>query len=241
MSGHSKWAKTHRQKEATDKKRSSLFTKVAKNIIVAARDGKDPEINFKLRLAIDQARSANMTKDNIERAIARGAGELGGDIIEAVLYEAFGPAGVGLLIEGTTDNRNRTSAETKAVLNKLGGNLGSSNSVQWMFEQKGVIRILKNEYKEKGVENVQLELIDFGADDVQAENGGLTIYTSRENLREIEQKIKEAGYKIDYAGMEWIAKDEVDISDDDKIKINKLIEGLEDLDDVNCVYSNAKL
>lgn len=241
MSGHSKWATTHRQKEATDKKRASIFTKLARKIIVAAKEGKDPETNFTLRLAIDQARAANMPKDNIERAIARGAGELGGEVIEEVLYEAFGPAGVGLLIEGTTDNRNRTSSEVKAALNKLGGTLGGANSVKWMFEHKGVIRILENNYKEKNIEEVQLELIDFGAEDVTAEQGGLTINTTRENLKPVEKAIQDTDYKIDYAGLEWLAKDSADISDDDKEKVNKLIEGLEDLDDINCVYSNANL
>lgn len=241
MSGHSKWATTHRQKEAADKKRASIFTKLARNIIIAAKEGKDPETNFKLRLAVDQAGTANMPKDNIERAIARGAGELGGEIIEEVLYEAFGPAGVGLLIEGSTDNRNRTSSEVKAVLNKIGCSLGGTNSVKWMFEQKGVIRILQESYKDKSSDEAQLELIDFGADDVKEEQGGLTIYTGREKLKPVEQKIKEAGYKIDYAGLEWIAKEETDISDADKEKLHQLTEAMEEQEDVNCVYSNAKL
>jgi len=241
MSGHSKWATTHRAKEAADKKRASIFTKLARNIIVAAKEGKDPDMNFKLRLAIDQARAANMPKDNIERAIARGAGELGGEQIEEVLYEAFGPEGIGMLIEGTTDNRNRTSSEVKAALNKFGGSLGSANSVKWMFEQRGVIRILEESYMDKDLDEVQLELIDFGAEDVNQEQGGLTIYTTRQNLKAVEQKIKDAGYKLDYAGLEWIAKDSQNISDELKEKVNKIIEGLEDLDDVNCVYSNANL
>ncbi len=241
MSGHSKWATTHRAKEAADKKRASIFTKLARNIIVAAKEGKDPNMNFKLRLAIDQARAANMPKDNIERAIARGAGELGGEQIVEVLYEAFGPEGIGMLIEGTTDNRNRTSSDIKAALNKLGGSLGSTNSVKWMFEQKGVIRILEDSYKDKDLDEVQLELIEFGSEDVNQEQGGLTVYTSRENLKSVEQKIKNAEYKLDYAGLEWIAKDSQNISDELKEKINKIIEGLENLEDVNCVYSNANL
>jgi len=241
MSGHSKWATTHRAKEAADKKRASIFTKLARNIIIAAKEGKDPDMNFKLRLAIDQAKAANMPKDNIERAIARGAGELGNEIIEEILYEAFGPNGIGLLIEANTDNRNRTSAEVKAALNRFGGSLGGSNSVKWMFEQKGVMRILKDAYQDKDVEEIQLEIIDFGAEDVNEEQGGLTIYTTRQNLKPIEKKIKDAGYKTDYAGLEWIAKDSVDISDADKEKINKLVEALDDLDDVNCVYSNVNL
>lgn len=240
MSGHSKWATTHRQKEATDKKRASLFTKLAKNIIVAAKEGKDPETNFKLRLAIDQAKSANMPKENIERAIARGAGELGGEVIEEVLYEAFGPFGAGLLIESATDNRNRTSAEIKATLNKMEGSLAGSNSVKWMFDQKGVIRILKDSYKDKDAQEVQLELIDYGTEDVKEEQGGMTVYTSREDLKSVENKISQSGYKIDYAGLEWIAKEKVYLSDEKKEKINMLIEELEDLDDINCVYVNVE-
>ncbi|HUT22461.1 MAG TPA: YebC/PmpR family DNA-binding transcriptional regulator [Candidatus Bipolaricaulota bacterium] len=240
MSGHSKWATTHRQKEASDKKKASVFTKLARNIILAAREGKDPEANFKLRLAIDQARASNMPKDNIERAIARGAGELGGDVIEEVLYEAFGPAGVGLLIEGTTDNRNRTVSDVKAVFNKMGGALGGANSVKWMFEQKGVIRVPADALAGKSEDQVALEIIDFGADDVKSEEGGLTVLTTRENLKNLENEIRQAGLSPDYAGLEWISKEKVEISADDKAKLEEIIEALEDSDDISCVYSNAK-
>ncbi|MFZ5364639.1 MAG: YebC/PmpR family DNA-binding transcriptional regulator [Patescibacteria group bacterium] len=241
MSGHSKWATTHRAKEVADKKRASVFTKLARNIIVAARDGKDPDMNFKLRLAIDAARDANMPKDNIERAVARGAGELEGAVIEEVLYEAFGPAGIGLLIEGATDNKNRTASEIKVLLSKLGGSLAGSNAVKWMFEQKGVIRILSESYVGKNLDAVQLEMIDFGAEDVKEEDGGLTVYTTRESLKPVEQKIRDAGYQIDYAGLEWIAKENVQLSETDIQKLNSMTEALEEQDDVNGVYSNAKL
>lgn len=241
MSGHSKWATTHRQKEVADKKRASIFTKLARNIVVAAKDGKDPEMNFKLRLAIDQARAANMPKDNIERSVAKGAGELGGAIIEEVLYEAFGPQGAGLLIEATTDNKNRTVSDIKAILNKLGGSLGGANSVKWMFEQKGVIRIPQEAYQGKNLDDFQLELIDFGASDVKEESGGLTIYTTREDLKSAEEKIRQAGYKMEYAGLEWIAKEQLDLSNEDNEKIEKIIEALDELDDVSSVYTNVNI
>jgi len=142
MSGHSKWAQIKRQKGATDQKRGNLFTKLAKGITIAARDGGgDPASNFKLRLAVDQAKQSNMPKDNIERAIKRGAGELEGGQIEEAIYEGFGPSGVAIIIETLTDNKNRTVSNVKHILTKYGGGLGSSNSVLWQFERKGVVRI----------------------------------------------------------------------------------------------------
>jgi len=228
MSGHSKWSKIKRQKGAADQKRGNVFTKLGKNISLAAKNGKDPDMNPSLRSAIDTARAANMPKSNIEKAILRGAGEIPGQILEESTYEGYGPNGVAIIIQTITDNKNRTTSFIKSILSKHNGSLGGPNSVAYMFDTKGVIRI------EKTDEELQLKAIDAGADDVIEEENGLTIYSNPSDLENIKKQLG----KVDYAEIEMIPQNKVDV---DTEKLNKLIEELEENDDVNKVYTNANL
>ncbi|HCC22655.1 TPA: YebC/PmpR family DNA-binding transcriptional regulator [Candidatus Falkowbacteria bacterium] len=239
MSGHSKWANIQTRKGAQDKKRANLFSKLTKNIIIAARGGADLETNFKLRLAVDKAKESNVPKDNIERAIAKGSGAAGGDQIEEVIYEGYGPSGAAILITAATDNRNRTSSEIKHILTKFGGSLGGPNSVQWMFEHKGVIRINQSQVKDK--DEFQLELIDMGADDVREEDGGLTVTMEAGQFGKLKKALEDKGVETEYAEVEWVAKDEVETTEDTKKKIESLFDALEDNDDVSNYYSNSGL
>lgn len=231
MSGHSKWSTIKRQKAAQDQKRGNIFTKLARNIAVAAKNGKDPEMNPSLRQAIDTARSANMPKDNIEKAILRGSGELPGQQIEEATYEAYAPGGVALIIEVITDNKNRTVAAIKSSLSKFNGKLAGSNAVAYMFQKKGVIRI------ENANEELQLKAIDAGAEDVLEEEGGLTIHTAIQDLDEISKALG----KVDYAGVDMVPETKVEVEDNTKATLDKLLTELEENDDVNNIYNNAGL
>ncbi|MDD2807248.1 MAG: YebC/PmpR family DNA-binding transcriptional regulator [Patescibacteria group bacterium] len=236
MSGHSKWATTHRQKSVTDAKRGAVFTKLAKNISVAARlGGSDVEANYQLRLAVDKAKEANMPKDNIERAVKRGTGELDGGKIEETTYEGFGPENTAFIIECLTDNRNRTSANIKHLLSKYDGNLGGPSSVSWMFEIKGVIRI-KNINPE-----LELELIDAGADDIMSEDGGVTIYCQSNNLKKVTDFLTQKHITTDYAEIEQVPKEKKTISTAGQARVEKLFNELEDDEDVNNYYTNADI
>jgi YebC/PmpR family DNA-binding regulatory protein len=235
MSGHSKWSKIQRQKGVTDSRRGSLFTKHSKNITIAAKNGGDPTMNFSLRLAIDRAKQDNMPKDNIDKAIKKGTGELGSVNYEDVMYEGYAPGGVPIIIVGITDNKNRTTPEVKAILSKNGGSLGAQNSVAWMFEHKGVIYIEDAKVKEK--DELMLELLDTGADDV-AEEDGLTIYTTFENFENVKKFLDTKNIDTDYSEIEWVAKDKMEVDDSRGEKIQKIIDLLEEHDDVNAVYSN---
>jgi YebC/PmpR family DNA-binding regulatory protein len=235
MSGHSKWATTKRQKGAADAKRGAIFTKLAKAITVAAKlGGGDAETNFRLRLAMDKAKSANMPKDNIERAVKRGTGELTGGIIESVSYEGFGPGGSAFIIEALTDNRNRTSAAVKHILTKYGGSLGSPNSVMRLFDQKGIIRIKQID------DNLELELIDAGCQDIVREDEGVTIYTVPADLKKIKDFLENKKIEVEYAEIELVAKEKKQVSTDEDEKIQKLMADLEDDEDVNNYYTNAE-
>ncbi|MFW0838149.1 MAG: YebC/PmpR family DNA-binding transcriptional regulator [Candidatus Komeilibacteria bacterium] len=233
MSGHSKWATTKRQKASADAKRSNLFTKLAKNIAIAARDGSDPETNFKLRIAIDRAKKLSLPKDNIERAIKNGSGELTGQQIEEILYEAYAPDGIALLIATITDNKNRTVSEIKHLLTKAGGSLGSSGSVLWMFTRRGVIYLNDSNLKEEQ----ELALIDAGAIDIDRNEDKIIIYTSDTDFKAVEEVARNAKLDIDDSDLEYIAKDIVVPPQPDKI--TKLMDQLDELDDVQNVYTNA--
>ncbi|MCD4705546.1 YebC/PmpR family DNA-binding transcriptional regulator [bacterium] len=243
MSGHSKWATTKRQKEVTDKKRGAIFSKLAKNITVSAREGgKDIETNFNLRMFVEKAKNANMPKDNIERAIKKGTGELKGEIIEKILYEAIGPDNTFFIIEAITDNKNRSVAEIRNIFSKLGGSLASKNSVMWQFEKKGIIRIKNQELKIKNldIEEFELNLIDYGAEDIQKEDENLIIYTKRKKLQEVKEKIEKNNIKIESAEIKFIPKEIKKITDQRKIEsIKKLFEALDECDDVNNFYTNV--
>lgn len=234
MSGHSKWATTHRQKSAADAKRGAIFTKLAKNISVAARlGGGEIDTNFRLRLAVDKAKEANMPKDNIERAIKRGTGELDGGKIEETSYEGFGPEKTAFIIDCLTDNRNRTSANIKHLLSKYDGALGGPNSVSWMFDLKGVIRI-------KNINpDLELELIDAGADDIKAEDDGITIYCPANSLKRVTDFLAQKNISTDYAEIEQVPKEKKSVSEATKERLEKLFTELEDDEDVNNYYTNA--
>jgi YebC/PmpR family DNA-binding regulatory protein len=238
MSGHSKWATIRHKKGAADAKRAALFTKLSKAITVAAREGGDPEFNFSLRTAIDKALAGNMTKDRIDTAVKRGTGEIEGGIIEEVIYEGYGPGGAAVLIEALTDNRNRTSASLKHAFTKNGGSLGSSGSVQWMFERKGVVRASgKDELSDED----QLTLMDAGAEDIDREDG-LHVFTSADSeLAKLRGAVQQLGLTLEDAGLEWIAKDENEADDETKGALMKLFETLDEDEDVSNIYSNVTL
>lgn len=239
MSGHSKWSKIKRQKGAEDAKRANIFTKLAKNIAVAAKDGPDPDMNFKLKMAIDQARSANMPKDNIQRAVDRGSGKSDEGQLEEAVYEAFGPAGVAIIIEAATDNKNRTVSDVKAILSKNNGSMGGPNSVSWMFDRKGTIRLAKEDNPNINFENLQLTAIEAGAEDILEEDEGITIYTKPTELTKVKDEIEKQDVKITNAEIEMIPKEQVKLGDKDKEKIEKLFEALEENEDVTNFHSNA--
>ena len=234
MSGHSKWATTKRRKEAVDAKRSANFTKLANIIAVAARGGADPEKNFSLRMAVDKAKSFSLPKENIDRAIAKGAGLSGGTALEEIIYEGFGPEGIALVIEAVTDNKNRAVSEIKHILNKYNGNLGGPGSTMWMFERKGVITL----DKESLADNEELSLIDAGADDIQTD-GGITVYTAIENFENLKKKIEEINLPILESGLEYLAKETVKPINEETLI--KLLDDLEACDDVSNYYSNAEI
>lgn len=234
MSGHSKWATTKRAKEAKDAKRSNIFTKLSKNISVAARDGSDIEMNFKLRMAVDKAKSFNMPKDVIERAIKKGSGELDGVQIESLLYEAYGPEGVALIIEVLTDNKNRTVSEIKHILSKHNGNLGNSGSVMWMFEAKGEIILVQDKINE----NEELKLIEAGAEDI-VKDEEIKVICAIDDLEKVKNNIVSAGFDVQSSEMSYIAKDKVNPENPEKIL--NLFDALDDNDDVNNIYVNADI
>jgi YebC/PmpR family DNA-binding regulatory protein len=241
MSGHSKWATIKRQKAATDAKRGAVFTKLAKVISLAAREkGADPAANFGLRLAIDRAKAANMPKENIERAIKRGTGELIGDKIEELIYEGFGPAKSQFIIKCLSDNKNRTAAKIRHLLAKHSGSLGS---VSWNFEQLGVIRIMAEELKNKNLtdQNFELEIIDAGAEDIVKEKEGLTIYGKIDQLPELKKLVEDKQVKAESAEIEYVAKEKLDLAQADQGKVEQLIEELEDDEDVSDYYTNVNL
>ena len=234
MSGHSKWATTKRRKESVDAKKSTNFTKLANIISVAARAGGDPETNFKLGIAIEKAKAGRLPKENIDRAIKRGTGELSGQQIEELIYEGFGPEGIVFVIEAITDNRNRTVGDVKHIMSKYGGSLGGPGSVMWMFEHKGIISLDKNKISD----DEQLALIDAGADDIESDNG-VTIYTSIENFKKIKEKVESMNLPILEAGLEYVAKEKIKPKNEETV--TKLYDDLDACDDVSNFYSNADL
>lgn len=239
MSGHSKWSTIKRKKGALDAKRGQVFTKMAKLITVTAKQGGgDPNANFKLRLAIDKAKSVNMPSDNIERAIKKGTGELAeGMQVEEIVYEAYGPGGAALIIEVITDNKNRTLSEVKHILSKNDGRLSEAGSVNWMFEKKGVIRISFISDEEK--EEIEMAAIDSGASDIIEEDKSLVIYTDPSQFAKIKKSIEDKGFKFDLAEIELSPTNPLKVKDEKVLeKIEKLMEMLGEQEDVNEIYSN---
>lgn len=238
MSGHSKWATIKRAKEKTDAKRGNIFTKLGNNITIAARHGGDPTTNFRLRMAIDKARSFNAPKENIERAIKRGTGELGGNNIEEVLYGLLLPGSASAIIKCLTDNKNRTLAEVKSAMQKNGGQFVDSSSVLWQFENRGIIKIKTQNANNKKQEEMALIIIDSGALDFIIEDEEIIIYTKPEELQKVKEKIEKQGLTIDEANLEMVAKEKKEVSDEDLDKINQILGALDELDEVSDYYTN---
>lgn len=241
MSGHSKWATTKRAKFATDAKKAAIFTKLSKIITVAARDkGGDPDTNFSLRLAIDKAKAANMPKDNIERAIKRGTGELQGEAIDEIIYEGFGPGKIAVVVKVLTDNRNRASQNIKHIFAKYNGSLGGPNSVMWQFEHKGVIRLENEQLAGKDLDELELQIIDLGAQDIKKTADSLIIYTKIEDLQTVSKGLEKMGFALDYAENDYVAKETASPSAEEKEKIAVFLEALDDDEDVDDYYTNLK-
>ena len=241
MSGHSKWSKIKRQKGVADVKKGKIFSQLSKMVTLTAKSGGgDASMNPALKLAVEKAKQANMPLDNIEKAIKKGTGELEGGAIEEVLYEAYGPEGVALIIEGTTDNTNRTVAEIKHILSVGGGRLGEVGSVKWMFERFGYIEIDKNDLSISD-DDLEMLIIDSGADDFKLIDDVAVVYTKPEDLYKAKENLEKNKIKISDTGFEWKAKNTIKI-DDEKInaRIEKLFEALDEQDDVGEVFSNLE-
>jgi YebC/PmpR family DNA-binding regulatory protein len=238
MSGHSKWATIRRKKAVIDSKRGKMFTRFIKEITIAARQGGgDSESNARLRLAIDNAKAGNMPADNIERAIKKATGELEGQQIHEALYEGYGPAGVAILIECATDNKNRTVAEMRHIFGKYGGSMSESNSVLWMFEHKGVITVKK----EMQTEDEMMEIIiDAGADDLITADDFFIVKTSMEDFEHVRHILIDKKTTIENASLQWVAKNNIPVKGEDAEKVEKIIDAFEDCEDVQNVYTSAE-
>ena len=233
MSGHSKWATTKRQKAVVDAKRGALFTKIGNQIAIAARAGTDPAMNPSLAMVLDKARHANMPKANIERAIARAADKSAAALIEEV-YEAYGPGGVGIVIEVATDNKNRTMPEVRHTLDKTGGRMADPGSVMFQFTRKGVIEI-----SEKG-EDALMAALEAGAEDATEEDEGIVIYTVASDLMRVRKALIDAGLTVTSAELQYVPNNYVPVEGDNAEKLEKLLGAIDDLDDVTNVYTNAE-
>lgn len=237
MSGHSKWATTHRQKELVDAKRGAVFTKLANIITIAAKKGGEPNTNPSLRAAVDRAREVSMPKDNIERAIKKGTGELAGDQIEELYYEGIVPPGIQVVVKCVTDNKNRSGASVRHLFTKNGGAFGS---VLWNFSQLGVVRIASEEVKGKKISNeeLELELIDQGISDFQKEAEGIIVYTEFKDFQKIRDFLEAKGLKLEAAEIEHVAKEKMALPSGDQEKMDKFFEELDSNEDVSDYYSN---
>lgn len=242
MSGHSKWHNIQGKKGKADKARSGIFTKISRMITVAAQQGGgDPTMNFSLRLAIEKAKAVNMPKDNIERAIKRGTGELkDGVALQEIVYEGFGPGGVAVMVETVTDNSNRTVSDLKNIFSKNGGTLGGPGSVQWQFEHKGVVRFTAEKKQQiKNWDEFQLQLMDAGVDDIRESVEGVEIICAKEEFQKMMDVIAKIGIDPDDSGLQWIAKEEIKVDEEVSAKIQQLYDILDELDDVRDIYTNA--
>ncbi len=238
MSGHSKWSTIKHKKAASDAKRGKVFTRIAKELTLAAREGGgDPISNTTLRLAIAKAKESNMPKDNIEKAIKRGTGEIeGGELIDAV-YEAYGPHSVGILIEVVTDNRNRAIADVRHVVSKYGGNMAEAGAVSWQFKRKGYISISD----EVDQDELFMVAAEAGAEDIQFNDGVTEIYVELESFRAVQEALEAAGYSMDESSLIFDPANRIELSQSDSLQVMNLIERIEELDDVQNVYSALEM
>ena len=240
MSGHSKWSTIKHQKGAADAKRGVLFTKLSREIALAVRDGggTDPDMNFKLRLALDRAKSNNMPQDSITRAVKRGSGEgSDGETLEQVTYEGYGPGGGAILLQAVTTNRNRTASDVRSAFNRGGGNLGESGCVAWNFDLRGVVTIdIEDEEK---AEELGLIAIDVGAEDLQIDEGVLEIYSPLESLQDVQNAVESEGVAVRNAEMSMVPKTTIALGDKEAEQTLRLLDALEDLDDIQKAFTNA--
>jgi YebC/PmpR family DNA-binding regulatory protein len=239
MSGHSKWSKIKHQKGADDIKRGNLFTKLTREIIVSAREGGgSPDTNFRLRLAVQKARDSNMPMDNIDRAIKKGTGELGGGSLAEMVLEGYGPNGIAILVNALSDNRNRTVQEVRSTFTRHGGSLGESGCVNWLFESKGII-IIKAENVD--ADELALGAIDAGAEDVKVESDYVEVYTAPDQLEKVRQALEKNKVQIESSELVKEAKSLIKLDNKSGLQAMKLLEKLEEIDDVQNVYSNADI
>ncbi len=238
MSGHSKWSTIKRKKGAEDAKRGKIFTRLARDIMIAARSSGDPNANPSLRTAIEKARAANMPKDNIERALKKGTGELEGGELDEITYEAFGPYGIPILIKCLTDNRNRALADIRRVFNRQGGNMAEAGAVSWMFDTKGYITIDRTG---RDPDEVFLIAVDAGAEDVEISDDTIEIYTPADQLHAVSTVLNENGLEIADTELAQIPKNEIELGQKETLQVMGVIESLEELDDVQQVYSGLSI
>lgn len=239
MAGHSKWANIKHRKEAQDNKKGKIFTKIARELTVAAKiGGGDPASNSRLRLALDKARAANMPKDNVERAIKKGTGEGNDQIFEDITYEGYAPGGVGILVKTLTDNRNRTIMEVRTVITKRGGSMAEAGSVAWQFENKGIIEVPITACSEDDIMNYALEA---GAEDVVTDGDIYSITTEPSEFENVKKHLESNNIQIDFAELSMKPKTTIDVEGEAAKKLIALVEALEDLDDVQEVYGNYKI
>lgn len=239
MSGHSHAKTIAHKKGIADQKRGNVFSKMSKIIAIAAKDGTDPNTNYKLKQALEEAKKFNMPKENIERALKRGSGGAEEGILEEVCYEAFGPGGTAIIIEGIADNKNRALLEVKQILQKSEAKIANEGSLKWLFERKGIIGLM---VEEKDKESAELKAIEAGADDIRwfKEENLLEILTLPEGLEKIKKNLEEQGLKTESSNLGWIAKEEISVSEKDKEKCLSLFEELDESDTVQNVFSNLK-
>ncbi|MGD9118398.1 MAG: YebC/PmpR family DNA-binding transcriptional regulator [Dehalococcoidia bacterium] len=237
MSGHSKWSTIKRKKGVADDRRGQLFTKLAREIIVAVREGgPNPEANFRLRLAVQKARDNNMPLDNIDRAIKRGSGHAEGVVLAEMVLEGYGPNGVAILVTALSDNRNRTLQEVRNIFDRHGGNLGESGCVAWLFDSRGVITV---DTDDKDAEELALEAIDTGAEDVKIENKYLEVYTKPTELEKVREALEQKKIAIASAELSMVPKSTVELEEKAALQTLKMLDKLEELDEVQNVSSNA--
>ena len=234
MSGHSHYKTVKRTKETADAKKSKLFSKLSQEIIVAAKNGSDPQTNIKLRQVLDRARSINMPSDSIERAIKKGTGELEGGQLYETLYEAYGPGGIALIIEAITDNKNRTLGEIKQILAKHQGKFAESGSVQWMFSKRGVVTVSSEKPRQK----MELAAIEAGAQDMRWQDDVFDVYTKPEDLESLRLALKQKGLLVESSSLDWVPKEPIGINEKEREAAERLFEALEELDAIQYIYSN---
>ena len=240
MSGHSKWATIKRKKGAADAKRGQIFTRLTRELVMAAREGGgDPDTNFRLRLAVEKARGQNMPKDNIERAIKRGTGESkDGSVYEEVFYEGYAPHGVALMIECVTENRNRTVAEVRHILTRSGGNMGEAGSVGWQFRRAAYFAVTGNE---KDMERVFDIAVVAGADDVNYDDGTIEVIGPVDSFKTLSDALRQGGYHLEEGGLRMLPNQELELGVEDTLQVLRSIDNVEELDDVQNVYHNLRI